>query len=1032
MTLSDLSIKRPILTWMMTLGLIVFGVLGYERLAIDRFPEMEFPVLTVTAELEGASPEGMEEDVTDVIEEQLNSLAGVRSLRSTTYQGVAEIVVEFELGTDLDVAAQEVRDKVARVRRLLPSDLEPPVVDDHDPNDYAILWIPFKSVRSAVETSEFVRRHVKPIFETIPGVASVIVWGRQDRNIRIWLTGDGLRSRGLSAGDVLAALRREHLEVPGGLVESRRIEYTVKSDAEFRTLKELERLVVSYQDGTPVYLKDVARVEDGAEDVRSMARFNGQTAVGLGILKQSGGNTVAIVDEVYERLREAREILPEGIEIDDAVGFIDFSRSIREAVDETKFALAFGALLAVFTVFLFLRRTRPTLIVAAAIPISLVATFGLVWLCGYSLNTMTLLGMTLVVGVVIDDAIIVLENIERHRELGEDPREAASKGTRQIVFAATAATVSVAAVFLPVAFVEGIVGNFMSEFGLTVAGSVMISLFVALTLTPMLAARMPPPKERPPGSVYHRLEIGFHAIETNYKRMLFWTLDHRAATIAVAAAAFALAIFFGSKLRSEFFPPADEGIIFVRIESPPGSSIDATLEYLEFDESWFLRQPEIGGLFSAVAITGPRGPARPNEGMMFGTLLPIDERERDVHELIAAAREELGEVPGRQIRVFNPAEMMRGGGGHGELELEIRGNLPLRELDRITDQLISALSNRGGFVDMNKSLKLGLPELRVIPDREKAAALGVDARTISTAVRTMIGGMDVGIFKEAGLRYDIRMRLEEENRNDPASIGRLYVRANDGRSVELRNLIRVETGAAPSEITRSNRQRSVAIAANLDGLTLGEAIEAAFEVADPILPEGVTLGLAGQAEAMQESVRQFTLALLLGLLVIYMVLAAQFESLFHSFTVMLAVPLAMVGSLGALWITGHTLNLFSVIGIILLFGLVTKNSILLVDFANQLREQGMDKHEAIRTAAPIRMRPVLMTAIALIFAVLPAAIGVGPGAESRAPMAIATASGMFSSTLLTLIVVPVFYLLVDDAAEWLKSGFRRLFGSKQP
>jgi len=1032
MTLADLSIKRPILTWMMMLGLIVFGVLGYQRLAIDRLPDMDFPVLTVAAELEGANPEGMEEDVTDVLEETLNTLAGVRSLRSTTFQGAAEIAVEFALGTDLDIAAQEVRDKVARVRRLLPSELDPPVVDDHNPNDHAILWIPFQSSRPAVETSEYVRRHVKPIFETIPGVAGVMVFGRQDRNIRIWLSGDGLRSRGLSAGDVLAALRREHLEVPGGLVESQRLEYTVKSDAEFRTLKELERLVVSYQDGTPVYLKDVARVEDGTEDVRSMARFNGETAVGLGVLKQSGGNTVAIVDEVFERLQDLRDMLPEGIEIDDSLGFIDFSRSIREAVDETKFTLGFGTLLAVFTVFVFLRRTRPTLIIAAAIPISLIATFGLVWMFGYSLNTMTLLGMTLAVGVVIDDAIVVLENIERHREKGESPSEAASKGTREIVFAATAATVSVAAVFLPVVFVEGIVGNFMSEFGLTVAGSVMISLFVALTLTPMLAARMPPPKERRPGGVYHRLEVAFDALERGYKRTLYWTLDHRAATVAIAAGAFALAIYFGSLLRSELFPPADEGIVMVRIESAPGTAIAATLEYLEFDEAWFLRQPEVAGLFAAVAISGPRGPSRPNEGMMFGTLLPLDERERSVHELIDTARVELGEVPGRQIRVFNPAEMMRGGAHDGALELEIRGNLPLLELDRISDQFISALSERGGFVDLNKSLKLGLPELRVIPDREKAAALGVDARSISTAVRMMIGGMDVGVFKEAGLRYDIRMRLEEEDRNDPESIGRLYVRAKDGRPVELRNLIRVETGAAPSEITRSNRQRSVAIASNLDGLTLGEAIEEAFEIAKPILPEGVTLGLAGQAEAMQESVQQFKLALLLGLLVIYMVLAAQFESLFHSFTVMLAVPLAMVGSLGALLVTGHTLNLYSAIGIILLFGLVTKNSILLVDFANQLREQGVDKREAIRRAAPIRMRPVLMTAFALIFAVLPAAIGLGPGAESRAPLAIATACGMFSSTLLTLLVVPVFYLLVDDAAEWLKSGFRRLFGSKPP
>jgi HAE1 family hydrophobic/amphiphilic exporter-1 len=1024
MTLSDLSIQRPILTWMMTLALIVFGVLGYQRLGMDQFPTMEFPMLTVTAELPGASPEGMEEDVTDVLEEQMNTIAGVRKIRSQTFPGAAQITVEFGLGTNLDIAAQEVRDKVARVRRLLPDDMEIPTVGSFNPNDQPILWIPFKSTLPAVTASEYIRREVKPVFETIPGVAGVAMFGQMDRNIRIWLDGDELRSRGLSAGDVLAALNREHIEVPGGLIESGRIEYGVKTDAEFTTLAGLERLVIAHRNNTPIHLDDVARVEDGAQDIRVVSRYNGITTVGIGIRKQSGGNSVSIIDEVYSRLEAISDSLPEGLSIDSSVGFIDFSRSIREAVAEAKFTLVFGAALAVLTVFVFLRRTRPTLIVAAAIPISLIASFGLVWLFGYTLNTMTLLGMTLAVGVVIDDAIVVLENIERHREAGENAREAARKGTREIAFAATAATISVAAVFLPVVFVEGIVGSFMGSFGLTVAGSVLISLFVALTLTPMLAARMPPPKERSHGSIYHRLELGFLAMERSYQKMLDLTLANRGKTVAVAFSTVGLAFAFGSDLETEFFPSSDGGIFFAQIEAPPGSSVEATLEYLSMDEQWMLDQPEIAGLFSAVGTTGQHGPSLPNSGMMFGSLTPRDERQRSVQEIIAEARRALGNIPGRVIRIFNPGAMMRGGSG-GSFEVQLRGNLPLEELAALSDQMIAALEARGGLVDLDKSLKLGLPEVRVIPDREKAAALGVDSQTIANEIQLMIGGMDVGVFKEAGRRFDIRMRLEEKDRSEPNDVRRLYVRSKTGELVELGNVVHTELGAAPSAITRTNRQRSVTISANLAGKTLGEAIEDAQQIAAEILPRGVKLELTGQAQDMIESARQFGVAILLGILVIYMVLAAQFESLIHPFTVMLALPLAIVGALGGLWIAGATINLFSMIGIVLLFGLVTKNSILLVDYANQLRAQGMDKVTAMRTAAPVRMRPVLMTAISMIFGVLPAALGIGPGAESRAPMAIATAAGMFSSTLLTLLVVPVFYLMFDDAAEWIgkKLGF---------
>jgi HAE1 family hydrophobic/amphiphilic exporter-1 len=1030
--LSDLSIQRPILTWMMTLALLVFGLLGYTKLGIDQFPDMNFPMLTVIAELEGASPEGIEEDVTDVLEEQLNTIGGVRNIRSESYQGTAQILVEFQLGKDLDVAAQEVRDKVARVRRQLPREIEPPAVDSFNANDFAILWIPIQSDRTAVETSEYIRRHIKPLFETIEGVAGVTVWGRRDRAIRIWLKGDELRARGLSAGDVLAAVRREHVEIPGGLVEGDRVEYSVKTEAEFESVEALERLVVAHEGEAPVYIGDIARVEDGSQDVRMIARYNGVSAVGLGIHKRSDGNVVAIVDEVYRRLDGIAAILPKGIEIDDSVGFIDFSFAVRRAVDETLFALAFGALLAVLTVLIFLRRLRPTLIVAAAIPISLIATFGLVWLAGYTLNTMTLLGMTLAVGVVIDDAIVVLENIERHREGGAEGKQAAALGTREIAFAATAATVSIAAVFLPVIFVEGIVGNFLGEFGLTVAAAVLISLFVALTLTPMLAARLPPPGASQQGRIYHGFERAFTALETRYKRVLYWTLRHRARTLAISLGAFALALFFGSQLSGEFFPPTDEGIVMARIETAPGTSLDATLEYLKLDEAWWLRQPELGGLFSGAGSGrgGPDSPPQSNLGMMFLTLVPVEERERSVTELIETARAELAGVPGRQVRIFNPSEMMRTGGGSrmGAIELELRGNLSLAELDRLSDRYIRELEKSGRFVDLNKSLKLGLPQLRVVPDRERAAALGVDARTVASAIQMMVGGMDVGVYKEAGLRYDIRMRLEEVERNDPEALGRLYVRAKDGGIVELRNLIQVETGAAPSAITRSNRQRSVTVAANLSGIALGDAVAEARSIAKRVLPEDVTLGLAGQAQAMEEGLAQLGLALALALLVIYMVLAAQFESLAHPLTVMLAVPLAMAGALGGLWVFGQTLNLFSLIGILLLFGLATKNSILVVDYANKLREQGLDKVEAMRTAAPIRMRPVLMTAGSLILGVTPAAIGIGPGAETRRPMAIATACGMLSETTLTLIVVPVMYLLIDDAAVWIKQRFRRLVG----
>ena len=1034
MTISDLSIQRPVLTWMMMLSLVVFGVLGYNRLGVDQFPEMEFPTVVVSSFLEGASPEGIEEDVTDVLEEQINSIGGVRSLRSTSSPSSSLIVVEFELGTDIDVAVQDVRDKVAVARFQLPPELEPPVIGRMNPTDQAIMWIPVNSSRSTVETSEYVRRHIKPAIETIPGVASVIVFGRLDRNIRIWLDGDALRARGLGANDVLIALKRQHVEVPGGKLEGALIEYSVKTDAEFESVAELERLIVAHVNDAPIYLRDVARVEDGAEDRSSIARYAGSRMVGLGIRKQSGANTVAIADEAYRRLARLNEVLPADMRISEGDQLIDFSRPIREAVAETEFALVFGALLAILTVFLFLRRWRATLIVASAIPLSLVATFGITWAFGFTLNTMTLLALALVVGVVIDDAIVVLENIERHRDRGENPFEAARRGTHEITFAAVAATVAIAVVFMPVVFVEGIVGNFLGEFGLTVASAVIVSLFVALTLTPMLAARVPPPAPRPPGGIYHKLETGFSALEAGYRRTLGWALGHRGATLLVALSALGAAGLFWRGLGGEFFPPSDQGMFVAFLETPPGSTLARTEGQLERVERWLLAQPELAGLFSAVGMVGPSGRAKSYQGVMAGTLKPKRQRERSVQEIVAAARDALGEIPGQSLRIFDLSGMGGGSPDRGDFSIEVRGNLALDELDSLSTELMRRLEQRGGFVDMDRSLKLGLPEIRVTPDREKAAALGVDPAAIATVVRAMIGGMDVASFKEAGHRFDIRMRLEQSDRDTPEAINRLYVRANDGKVVELRNLVRLETGAAPADVTRSGRQRSVTISANLVGKKLDVAIAEARSIAAEVLPEGASLELAGQAEAFVEGMQQLSLATGLAILVIYMILAAQFESFIHPLTVMLALPLAMVGALGALWlgdafgIGGMTLNLFSLIGIIMLLGLVTKNSILLVDYANQLRGQGLEPIEAMRRAAPVRMRPVLMTAFSMIFGVLPAALGVGPGAETRRPMAVATAAGMLSSTLLTLLIVPVFYVSLENGMRWLRGVPGRLLG----
>jgi len=562
----------------------------------------------------------------------------------------------------------------------------------------------------------------------------------------------------------------------------------------------------------------------------------------------------------------------------------------------------------------------------------------------------------------------------------------------------------VAAVFLPVAFATGQMGSFLTEFGVTVSVAVVISLLVALTITPMLAARMPPPKERAPGGLYGRLESTFDALENGYRKVLDWSIASPLKTTAIAILSIVLAVLAGSRLEAEFFPSADTGFVAVRFRTPPGSSLENTVDILTKNEAWFLEQPEVASIFAAIGSTSI-SIGGPSDGMLNARLYPADERKRSAQELMVEARKALSQIPGQEFSVVDPM-----GSSDREFEVEIVGSGTLEEFDRYANEMMDRLEAEGGMVDLEMSLRVGLPEARVVPDRDKAAALGVDAQTVADTVLAMIGGLDVATYRDGEERHDVRMRMDESSRGDLAAIGDLWVRARNGELVDLRNLVTVERGATAASITRTDRERSVKVMASLEGIALGDAVARAQRIADEILPASFALRLTGDAEAMKESGQQFMVMMVLAVLVIYMVLAAQFESFTQPIIVMAALPFSMVGALGGLWLLGMSLNLFSMIGIVLLIGLVTKNSILLVDYANQLQSEGMSAKEAMRKAAPIRMRPVLMTALSMIFGVLPSAMGIGPGAETRAPMGVATAAGMFTSMMLTLLIVPVFYL----------------------
>jgi hydrophobic/amphiphilic exporter-1 (mainly G- bacteria), HAE1 family len=1023
MWLADTSVKRPVFATMVILALVVLGAVSYPEIGLDLFPKVDFPIVSINTTLKGASPEVIDLDVTDKIEGAVNTINGVKSITSSSIEGESRITIEFILERNIDLAVQDVREKVALIRNKLPDEIEEPRIAKVDPDATAVMWLNLSGQKSIRELSTYVDEVLKEQLQRIDGVGDIQLGGLQLRQVRVWLDAGKLRAYGLAAKDVMGALKRENIELPGGRIESLTKEYTIKVKGEFPTVAEFNDVVIAYDKGTPVRLRDIGKVEDGMEERRSIARSNGIPAVGLGIQKQSGTNTVAVVNAVKAEIVKINKTLPPGMTLNIA---IDQSTFIRRSIDEVQKHLILGSFFAVLAVFLFLGNIRTTLISAVALPISIIATFALIRAFGFTFNNMTMLALTLSVGLLIDDAIIVIENIYRHIEEGMAPREAATFATSEIGLAVMATTFAIVAIFLPVAFMKGMIGRFFLQFALTVVFSVLVSLLVSFTLTPMLASIFLKPakltRQKGTGEVIPSVPRGFlgrlgesfdrvyRKIEGGYRILLAFSLDHRWTMLIGALILFAGSLYMTKFMGKEFTPPEDQGQFLVRLEAPIDYSVDKADELFRPAEKMLREMPEVQAVFYRLGIGGTI-----NRAILMTRLVAKSERKKTQMDLKKEIRQKLSRFPGLKVSAED-FSLIGGGQRQVPIQYSVRGP-DLTSIQDYTRQIAGEFKKIPGVVDVDTSLEMGKPELKVFIDRDKAADLGVDVATITEAINILISGeTDITKYKDEtrGKRYDLRIRLYPGERNSPDDLGRLYVRARDGRLIELRNLVRIQEGGGPSVINRVDRQRAITLYASLEGIPLGEAIEKLNAIASKILPMDYFPKYRGQADTMKESFGYLLFAVLLGVIMAYMVLAAQFESFVHPFTVLLAMPLSFIGAFGALILTGKTISIFSFIGLILLMGLVKKNAILLVDYTNVLRARGVPRREAILQAGPVRLRPILMTTFAMVFGMLPVALGLGEGSETRSPMGIAVIGGLLTSLFLTLVVVPAAYDLFDD------------------
>ena len=1014
MTLSDLSIKNPVFAWMLMLGLIVFGWIGFSNMGISQMPDVDYPVVNVSVSLEGAAPEVMETQVADVLEGAVMSIQGIKEVSSSSKRGGANITIEFELGRDIDVAMQEVQAKISQVQRDLPRDIDPPTISKSNPEDQPIIRVALNGDRPLKDLMAYSNDFLKDKFTTISGVGDVDMGGFVDPNLRIWVDADKLNATQLTVEDVMNTVSNQHSETPAGYISSGNRELNVRVMGEAATPEAFSRLVITGRGGSAIWktfrIKDVAEVEDGLNDIRRVARTNGKLSVGIGIMKQRGSNAVSVAKAVRARVAELQKSLPEGMNL---TIVNDSTRFIEDSTHELNFTLVLSALFTGIVCWLFLGSWSSTFNVLLAIPTSIIGAFLILYFMGFTLNTFTLLGLSLAIGIVVDDAIMVLENIVRYNEMGYSRVKAALVGAREITFPAMAASIAILAIFVPVIFMKGIIGKFFFQFGVTMSAAVLLSLLEALTLSPMRCSQFVDATRSTAVGVW--MDKAFVGVAALYRRVLEKVLRHRWKTIGIAVLVFSVSLLIGLRLPTEFTPSQDQSQFMVRLQTPIGSSFDYTNTVFAKVEAWAMKEPNIERYFGAV------GGGSVNGGMLFVTLkqpkdrVPLKPggRKPSQQELMAYTRKALKQIKELdRVSIQDPSQSGFSARRGYPVEISLRGPDwdKLAELDQA---LMKRMTDSGKMVDVDTDYQSGMPEIQVIPDREKAAARGVNIASIGDAVNSMIGGVRVGKFTKNGKRYDIRVRLVDRDRKTPSDIGKIWVRNNRGELIRLSEVMKIVEKPTLLSISRRNRERAIGVFANpAPGVSQGAALAEVQKAAKELLPDGYRIVLSGSSQTFQDSFGSLLTALVFGIFVAYMVLASQFNSFIHPVTVLLALPFSITGAFIALLIGHQSLNIYSMIGMILLMGIVKKNSILLVEFTNtRRRDKKLNVHDALLEACPIRLRPILMTSFATIAAAIPPALGIGPGAETRIPMALVVIGGVLFSTALTLLVVPCAYSL---------------------
>ena len=1008
MRLGELSIRRPVLATVMSLGIILLGVISFTRLPVREYPDIDPPIVSVTTLYRGASPSVVETEITDILEEQFSTIEGVKSISSSSREQGSSITIEFELSRNVDEAANDVRDRVSRVAGALPREAEDPVVAKVDVNAQPIIWLAFSSDKhNTLELSDVADRVLKEQLQRLEGVGSVFVGGERRYAMRIWLDSQRMAAHGLTTQDIENAVRAGNVEIPGGRVEGVEREFSVRTRGELVTPEEFGAIIVR-QDGVDlVRLADVADVEVGPEDDRTVTRFNGKPAIGLGIVKQKDASTVAVAQTVRAALPTLQEAVPNGMTLSIAY---DSATFIEDSIHEIGFTLFLATGLVVLVVLLFLKSLRATVIPIVAIPIAIIGAFTVAYALGFSINVITLLALVLAIGLVVDDAIVVLENSFRHLEMDKPPRRAARDSVQEIVFAVLATTIALVAVFVPVAFLQGSIGRLFREFGITLAVTVAISMFVALSLTPALCSLMLRRSKPKDNWANRSFDAFFNGLDRAYAGSLAFSLRHRGLVLLGALVLVAATGWFWRQLPRELVPTEDRGAGFGIVIAPEGATLDYTDSYMRQVESVLLALPERKGLFCATGL-GFGGPGRVTNGFLFLALKPRDQRERSQQEIVASLFPRLMAIPGVLAFVINPPSL-GGRGTSSPISYVLKAD-DYEKLSGAVQAVMGKAQGLGYLLNLDSDLRLNKPQLDISIERDRAAALGVSVSDIGATLESYLGGRVVGDFKRGSKQYDVIAQMRPDSRSTPDVIREVYLRSASGELVQLANLVHVEETAAPKELNHYNRVRSATISANLPpGVDLGSALDALDGIAAEVLPPGVQHELSGQSREYRETSGSLTFMFMLAIVFIFLVLAAQFESFVHPFVILFSVPLAVVGAIASLFLLRQSMNIYSQIGLVMLIGLVTKNAILIVEFSNQLRTRGLSVLEAVQEAARIRLRPILMTSLSTVFGILPIAIGLGAGAESRRPLGIAIVGGVLFSTFLTLLVVPVVYSLL--------------------